>query len=125
MVSPSLPFTFYLFLIIPYCIIVPRFEAHIATYNCDYFTSIRHFFNSLFSVLAVVLVALIKTLSHKIALNRDAPRAYYEGWLAPRYLYSSSATLIMILKSPPVLSSIIISAEYLIPGTLCKIESIM
>ena len=65
----------YLFLIIPDSIIIQRLETHIAAYNCDYFTSIRHFFNSLFSVLAVVLVALIKTLSHKIALNRDAPRA--------------------------------------------------
>ena len=65
----------YLFLIIPDCIIIPRFKTHIAAYNCDHFTSIRHLLDCLLSVLAVVLAALIKTLSHTIALNRDAPRA--------------------------------------------------
>ena len=48
----------------PDFIIIPRFETHIATYDCDYFTSVRHFFNSLLSILAVVLAALIKTFSH-------------------------------------------------------------
>ena len=64
-----------LFLIIPNFVISPRFETHIAAYYCNYFTGVRHFFNSLFSVFAVVFVALIKTLSHKIALDRDALRA--------------------------------------------------
>lgn len=65
----------YLFLIIPNCIIIPRLETHIATYDWFYYCSVRHFFNRLLSVLAVVLVALIKTYSHKNALNRDALRA--------------------------------------------------
>ena len=65
----------YLFLIIPDCIIIPRFETHIAIYYIDYYTGVRHFFNSLFSVFGIVFVALIKTFSHKIALIRDALRA--------------------------------------------------
>ena len=73
--APSYLITFYLFLIIPYVIIIPRLETHIATYNCDYLTSTRHLLDCLLSVLAVVLVALIKTLSHRIVLNRAAPRA--------------------------------------------------
>lgn len=67
--------TLLLFLIIPYFVIIPRFKTHIATYNSDYFTSIRHFIFCLLSVLDAVVIALIKTRSHIDALNRVAPRA--------------------------------------------------
>ena len=59
----------YLFLIIPHVIIIPRFKTNIATYNSYYLTGKRHFFDCLFSVLSVVLVAFVKTLSHKTDLT--------------------------------------------------------
>lgn len=65
----------YLFLIIPNCIIIPRLETHIATHYWFDYSCMRHFFNSLLSILGIVFVALIKTYSHKNALNRDALRA--------------------------------------------------
>lgn len=60
-----------LFLIFPDFVIIPRLKTHITTYNCNYLTCIRHFVDSLFSILTIVLDALIKTLSHVYRLNRD------------------------------------------------------
>ena len=57
-----------LFLIFPRVVIVPRFKSKISTNDGHDFTCKWHFRNGLLSVSAVVLVAFIKTLSHKICL---------------------------------------------------------
>ena len=58
-----------LFLIFPYFVIIPRFKPHIATNNSNYFACIRHFVNSLLSVLVIMFYTLVKSLSHKADLT--------------------------------------------------------
>ena len=53
-------------------VIIPGLKTKITSNDGHDFTCVSHFFYGLLSVSAVVLVAFIKTLSHKNPLDRDA-----------------------------------------------------